>query len=127
MHFIYDIAVLFAKYNFHLDRILFVLELKAIPDPDLKLCDALSTYLYSFSVFLKFIFLQGFRTLEDIRTKAHLSAAQKIGLKHYNEFLDRMPRDEAAAIERVVLYLHFTYYLYVSFCDVHFFFFFVPY
>lgn len=45
---------------------------------------------------------QGFRTLEDIRTKAHLSAAQKIGLKHYDDFLDRMPRDEAAAIERVV-------------------------
>lgn len=45
---------------------------------------------------------QGFRTLEDIRTKAHLSATQKIGLKHYDDFLDRMPRDEAAAIEAVV-------------------------
>ncbi|XP_008287148.1 DNA polymerase lambda [Stegastes partitus] len=45
---------------------------------------------------------QGFRTLEDVRTKAHLSNAQKIGLKHYNDFLDRMPRDEAAAIEKVV-------------------------
>lgn len=31
-----------------------------------------------------------------------------------------MPRDEAVAIERVVLYLHFTYYLYVSFCDDQF-------
>lgn len=45
---------------------------------------------------------QGFRTLEDIRTKAHLSHTQKIGLKHYNDFLDRMPREEAAAIETVV-------------------------
>ncbi|XP_061535587.1 DNA polymerase lambda isoform X2 [Phycodurus eques] len=45
---------------------------------------------------------QGFRTLEDIRTKAHLSNTQKIGLKHYNDFLDRMPREEAAAIEKVV-------------------------
>ncbi|XP_061889129.1 DNA polymerase lambda isoform X1 [Entelurus aequoreus] len=45
---------------------------------------------------------QGFRTLEDIRTKAHLSHSQKIGLKHYDDFLDRMPRDEAAAIEKVV-------------------------
>ncbi|XP_071360977.1 DNA polymerase lambda [Trachinotus anak] len=45
---------------------------------------------------------QGFRTLEDIRTKAHLSNIQKIGLKHYDDFLDRMPREEAAAIERVV-------------------------
>ncbi|KAM7393802.1 hypothetical protein PAMP_020648 [Pampus punctatissimus] len=45
---------------------------------------------------------QGFRTLEDIRTKANLSNTQKIGLKHYDDFLDRMPREEAAAIEKVV-------------------------
>uniref|UniRef100_A0A3P9K3W8 DNA polymerase lambda n=1 Tax=Oryzias latipes TaxID=8090 RepID=A0A3P9K3W8_ORYLA len=45
---------------------------------------------------------QGFRTLEDIRSRAHLSATQKIGLKHYNDFLERMPREEAAAIEKVV-------------------------
>uniref|UniRef100_A0A3Q3BE31 DNA polymerase n=1 Tax=Kryptolebias marmoratus TaxID=37003 RepID=A0A3Q3BE31_KRYMA len=44
---------------------------------------------------------QGFRTLEDIRTKAHLSSTQKIGLKHYDDFLDRMPREEAAAIQKV--------------------------
>ncbi|XP_068448511.1 DNA polymerase lambda-like [Clinocottus analis] len=45
---------------------------------------------------------QGFRTLEDIRTKAHLSNTQKIGLKHYDDFLDRMPREEAGAIEKVL-------------------------
>uniref|UniRef100_A0A3P8TSG7 DNA polymerase lambda n=1 Tax=Amphiprion percula TaxID=161767 RepID=A0A3P8TSG7_AMPPE len=45
---------------------------------------------------------QGFRTLDDICTKAHLSSTQKIGLKHYDDFLDRMPREEAAAIEKVV-------------------------
>ncbi|XP_042341213.1 DNA polymerase lambda [Plectropomus leopardus] len=45
---------------------------------------------------------QGFRTLEDIRTKAHLSNTQKIGLKHYDDFLNRMPREEAAAIEKVL-------------------------
>uniref|UniRef100_UPI0037E73A87 DNA polymerase lambda isoform X1 n=2 Tax=Semicossyphus pulcher TaxID=241346 RepID=UPI0037E73A87 len=45
---------------------------------------------------------QGFRTLEDIRTKAYLSNTQKIGLKHYDDFLDRMPREEAGAIEKVV-------------------------
>ncbi|KAI3352864.1 hypothetical protein L3Q82_019432, partial [Scortum barcoo] len=45
---------------------------------------------------------QGFRTLEDICTKAHLSNTQKIGLKYYDDFLDRMPREEAAAIEKVV-------------------------
>ncbi|XP_077461931.1 DNA polymerase lambda isoform X2 [Stigmatopora argus] len=45
---------------------------------------------------------QGFRTLEDIRTKANLTNTQKIGLKHYDDFLDRMPREEASAIEKVV-------------------------
>ncbi|KAJ8389822.1 hypothetical protein AAFF_G00112910 [Aldrovandia affinis] len=45
---------------------------------------------------------KGFRTLEDIRTKATLNSQQKIGLKHYDDFLDRMPRDEAAAIEKTV-------------------------
>uniref|UniRef100_A0A8C7W1D4 DNA polymerase n=1 Tax=Oncorhynchus mykiss TaxID=8022 RepID=A0A8C7W1D4_ONCMY len=45
---------------------------------------------------------QGFRTLEDIRTKANLNHSQIIGLKHYDDFLDRMPREEAAAIEKTV-------------------------
>lgn len=45
---------------------------------------------------------QGFRTLEDISTKAHLNHNQKIGLKHYDDFLNRMPREEAGAIEKVV-------------------------
>ncbi|KAI4881944.1 hypothetical protein NFI96_017385, partial [Prochilodus magdalenae] len=45
---------------------------------------------------------QGFRTLEDIRTKATLSHTLRIGLKHYDDFLDRMPRSEAAAIEKTV-------------------------
>lgn len=61
------------------------------------------------------LFLQGFRTLEDIRTKAHLSATQRIGLKHYNDFLDRMPRDEAAAIEAVVTKLYFYSLLFILF------------
>ncbi|XP_028830667.1 DNA polymerase lambda isoform X2 [Denticeps clupeoides] len=45
---------------------------------------------------------QGFRTLEDIHTKASLSCIQKIGLKHYEDFLARMPREEAADIEKTV-------------------------
>lgn len=64
---------------------------------------------------MKFLFLQGFRTLEDIRTKAHLNATQKIGLKHYDDFLDRMPRDEAAAIEAVVMDLYFDTFSSLSF------------
>lgn len=51
------------------------------------------------SVFLSF---KGFRTLEDIRTKATLTHTLRIGLKHYDDFLDRMPRSEAAAIEKKV-------------------------
>ncbi|XP_029545231.1 DNA polymerase lambda [Salmo trutta] len=47
-------------------------------------------------------YTQGFRTLEDIRTKANLNHNQIIGLKHYDDFLDRMPREEAAAIEKTV-------------------------
>ncbi|XP_078588408.1 DNA polymerase lambda-like [Branchiostoma floridae x Branchiostoma japonicum] len=45
---------------------------------------------------------QGLRTLNDLRTKAKLTRQQQIGLKHYDDFLDRMPREEAAEIERTV-------------------------
>ncbi|NWX50578.1 DPOLL polymerase, partial [Steatornis caripensis] len=45
---------------------------------------------------------QGFRTLDDIRTKATLTSQQAVGLKHYTDFLDRMPREEAAEIEQTV-------------------------
>lgn len=49
-----------------------------------------------------FISLKGFRTLEDIRTKATLTHMLRIGLKHYDDFLDRMPRCEVTAIEKTV-------------------------
>ncbi|XP_051474467.1 DNA polymerase lambda isoform X1 [Apus apus] len=45
---------------------------------------------------------QGFRTLDDIRTKATLTSQQAVGLKHYSDFLERMPREEAADIEQTV-------------------------
>ncbi|XP_057591750.1 DNA polymerase lambda isoform X2 [Hippopotamus amphibius kiboko] len=45
---------------------------------------------------------QGFRSLEDIRSQACLTTQQAIGLKHYNDFLDRMPREEASEIEQTV-------------------------
>ncbi|XP_027623192.1 DNA polymerase lambda isoform X2 [Tupaia chinensis] len=47
-------------------------------------------------------YYQGFRSLEDIRTQATLTTQQAIGLKHYDDFLDRMPREEAAEIEQTV-------------------------
>ncbi|NXJ69160.1 DPOLL polymerase, partial [Rostratula benghalensis] len=45
---------------------------------------------------------QGFRTLDDIRTRATLTSQQAVGLKHYTDFLERMPREEAAEIEQTV-------------------------
>lgn len=45
---------------------------------------------------------QGFRSLEDIREQAPLTTQQAIGLKHYDDFLERMPRAEAAEIEQTV-------------------------
>lgn len=45
---------------------------------------------------------QGFRSLDDIRSKANLTTQQVIGLKHYEDFLDRMPREEAGRIEETV-------------------------
>lgn len=47
-------------------------------------------------------FFQGFRSLEDIRSQASLTTQQAIGLKHYNDFLERMPREEATEIEQTV-------------------------
>lgn len=45
---------------------------------------------------------QGFRTLDDLRTKAKLSQNQQVGLKYYDEFLERIPRDEVTEIEAIV-------------------------
>ncbi|NP_001267179.1 DNA polymerase lambda [Pan troglodytes] len=45
---------------------------------------------------------QGFRSLEDIRSQASLTTQQAVGLKHYSDLLERMPREEATEIEQTV-------------------------
>ena len=46
--------------------------------------------------------LQGYRTLDELKTSGQLNRQQLIGLAHYDEFLERMPREEAAEIEQTV-------------------------
>ncbi|KAM6185878.1 DNA polymerase lambda [Rhynchocyon petersi] len=45
---------------------------------------------------------QGFRSLEDIHNLASLTTQQAIGLKYYNDFLERMSRQEATEIQQTV-------------------------
>jgi DNA polymerase IV len=39
---------------------------------------------------------QGHRSLDDVRQRAELTASQKIGLEHYDDFQQRIPRAEVA-------------------------------
>ena len=45
---------------------------------------------------------QGLKTLKDLKNHGKLTRQQEIGLKYYDEFLERMPREEAGMIEDVV-------------------------
>lgn len=53
-------------------------------------------------------YVQGFRTLDDVRQKAHLTRQQKIGLDHYDDINSRMPREEATEIVNIVRLRHCT-------------------
>lgn len=45
---------------------------------------------------------QGFRSLEELAAKGNLSSQQKIGLKHFHDFLEKMPSAEAGLIADTV-------------------------
>jgi DNA polymerase/3'-5' exonuclease PolX len=45
---------------------------------------------------------KGYRTIEDILKHEHLSYQQKVGIQLYNEFKERMPREEAEEISNKV-------------------------
>lgn len=47
-------------------------------------------------------YTQGFRTLEDLESRASLTNQQRLGLKYYNEIQDRMSRQEVEEICSVV-------------------------
>ncbi|CAJ2502023.1 Uu.00g048760.m01.CDS01 [Anthostomella pinea] len=41
---------------------------------------------------------KGFRTLDDLKAKAELSANQRVGIEHYDDLLTRIPRAEVEAL-----------------------------
>uniref|UniRef100_A0A4D5RUR4 DNA polymerase n=1 Tax=Ixodes scapularis TaxID=6945 RepID=A0A4D5RUR4_IXOSC len=46
--------------------------------------------------------VQGFTTLEELASSGQLTGQQKIGLKHFHDFLEKMPREEAGEIADTV-------------------------
>ncbi|KAH8808235.1 hypothetical protein F5884DRAFT_361242 [Xylogone sp. PMI_703] len=45
---------------------------------------------------------QGYKTLEDLKTHASLTENQRIGIDHYDDFNTLIPREEVAALGKVV-------------------------
>ena len=45
------------------------------------------------------MFHQGYRTVDELRTSGVLNRQQTIGVRHYDDFIERMSREEVAEIE----------------------------
>ena len=45
---------------------------------------------------------QGYRSVEELAASGVLNRQQRIGVKHYHDFQERMPREEVALIEQQV-------------------------
>lgn len=45
---------------------------------------------------------QGYRTLDDVKTKAKLNSSQRVGIEHFDDLNTRIPRREVAALGAVV-------------------------
>ena len=48
---------------------------------------------------------QGYRTLDELQRSGILNRQQQIGVKYYDEFIERMPREEVTEIEAKVIQL----------------------
>ncbi|KAL3428050.1 DNA polymerase lambda [Phlyctema vagabunda] len=46
---------------------------------------------------------QGYKTLEDLKTKATLTKNQQLGIKHYDDLLTRVPREEVSELAGIVI------------------------
>jgi DNA polymerase IV len=67
--------------------------------------EALQTFLNIYGVGYKLaatFVAKGFRTLEDLKSRATLSKNQVIGVEHYDDFLARIPREETGRHARLV-------------------------
>ena len=45
---------------------------------------------------------QGYRTVDELRASGVLNRQQTIGVRHYDDFIERMSREEVAEIEERV-------------------------
>ncbi|KAK2777289.1 hypothetical protein FQN53_002293 [Emmonsiellopsis sp. PD_33] len=68
---------------------------------DMLLSTFLNIYGVGFAQASKWI-QQGYRSLDDLRTKASLTKNQRIGLDHYDDFVKRIPRAEVEAHGAIV-------------------------